>query len=606
MENKKTLGAYIRQRRQELGLTQKEFAERLFVTESAVSKWERGLSYPDITLVREICAVLEVSEHELLTASEDTEARTIQGLARKYLRLVETYRRVQYILYGAILLGCAIGNLASRGRLDWFWIAAAAVMMAASLTLLPALVERHKYAAAIGGFTVSLLLLLLFCALWSAGGWFLQAAPLVLLGLSVFLLPLVLRDLPLPPPFSRMKASLYLCINLGLVLLSLLAWLGQIGLNNFLVASASVLLAFGVLFLPVVLRQLPLSGGWERRKTSLYLVSCTALLLLLLAVCAVVYGGDWFPAAAASALLIFGILCLPVVLRQLPLSGGWEHRKASLYLSSCTALLLLLLAVCAAVYGGNWLPAAAAGVLLAFSILCLPVVLRQLPLSGGWERRKATLYLSSCTALLLLLLAVCAAVYGGSWFPEAAAGVLLGLGAFFLPVFLCQLPLPSPLCRHKAALYGGVESILLILLLAVCAFPGGDWFWMPGLPLALYGLGLPWACLLLIRYVPINRWFKAGGCFAVLAFYQFSFVWVTERLCLLGGYVTEDLHPFGPRPDFSNWTDIRPRSENVMALLTAFFLLLALICCAVGIVRRRRGPAATPPEAAETAEDPQD
>ena len=545
MENKKTLGAYIRQRRQELGLTQKEFAERLFVTESAVSKWERGLSYPDITLVREICAVLEVSEHELLTASEDTEARTIQGLARKYLRLVETYRRVQYILYGAILLGCAIGNLAARSRLDWFWIAAAAVMMAASLTLLPALVERHKYAAAIGGFTVSLLLLLLFCALWSAGGWFLQAAPLVLLGLSVFLLPLVLRDLPLPPPFSRMKASLYLCINLGLVLLSLLAWLGQIGLNNFLVASASVLLAFGVLFLPVVLRQLPLSGGWERRKTTLYLSGCAALLLLLLAVCAAVYGGDWFPAAAASTLLIFGILCLPVVLRQLPLSGGWEHRKATLYLSSCTALLLLLLAVCAAVYGGNWLPAAAAGVLLAFSILCLPVVLR-------------------------------------------------------------QLSLPSPLCRHKAALYGGVESILLILLLAVCAFPGGDWFWMPGLPLALYGLGLPWACLLLIRYVPVNRWLRAGGCFAVLAFYQFSFVWVTERLCLLGGYVTEDLHPFGPRPDFSNWTDIRPRSENVMALLTAFFLLLALICCAVGIVRRSRGPAATPPEAAETAEDPQD
>ena len=55
--------------------------------------------------------------------------------------------------------------------------------------------------------------------------------------------------------------------------------------------AASVLLAFGVLFLPVVLRQLPLSGDWERRKTSLYLVSFTALLVLLIAVCAVVYGG---------------------------------------------------------------------------------------------------------------------------------------------------------------------------------------------------------------------------------------------------------------------------------------------------------------------------
>ncbi len=605
MENKKTLGAYIRQRRQELGLTQREFAQRLFVTESAVSKWERGLSYPDITLVREICAVLEVSEHELLTASEDTEARTVQRLARRYLRLVETYRRIQYILYGAILLGCAIGNLASRGRLDWFWIAAAAVMMAASLTLLPALVERHKYAAAIGGFTVSLLLLLLFCALWSTGGWFLQAAPLVLLGLSVFLLPLVLRDLPLPPPFSRMKASLYLCSNLGLVLLSLLAWLGQIGLNNFLVASASVLLAFGVLFLPVVLRQLPLSGGWERRKATLYLSGCTLLLLLLLAVCNAVYGGDWLPAAAAGVLLAFGVLFLPVLLRQLPLSGGWERRKATLYLSGCTLLLLLLLAVCNAVYGGDWLPAAAAGVLLAFGVLFLPVLLRQLPLSGGWERRKATLYLSGCTLLLLLLLAVCNAVYGGSWLGEAVVSVLLGLGLFLLPVFLRQLPLPSPLCRHKAALYGGVESLLLLLLLAVCAFPDGDWFWMPGLPLALYGLGLPWACLLLIRYAPVNRWFKAGGCFAVLALYQFSLVWVVERLCLLGGYVVEDLHAFGPRPDFSNWTDIRPRSENIMALITAFFLLLALICCAAGIAGRRRRPSAPPPEAAGTAEDPQ-
>lgn len=44
MDNKKTFGAYILQRRRELGMTQKDFAEKLYVTESAVSKWERGVS----------------------------------------------------------------------------------------------------------------------------------------------------------------------------------------------------------------------------------------------------------------------------------------------------------------------------------------------------------------------------------------------------------------------------------------------------------------------------------------------------------------------------------------------------------------------------------
>ena len=45
MEDKKTFGAYILRRRRELGLTQRAFAEKLFVTESAVSKWERGVAF---------------------------------------------------------------------------------------------------------------------------------------------------------------------------------------------------------------------------------------------------------------------------------------------------------------------------------------------------------------------------------------------------------------------------------------------------------------------------------------------------------------------------------------------------------------------------------
>lgn len=46
MESKKTFGEYIRERRRAMGLTQREFAEKLYVTEFAVSKWERGDELP--------------------------------------------------------------------------------------------------------------------------------------------------------------------------------------------------------------------------------------------------------------------------------------------------------------------------------------------------------------------------------------------------------------------------------------------------------------------------------------------------------------------------------------------------------------------------------
>ena len=61
MESKRAFGEYIREKRKGLGLSQRDLAEKLFISESAVSKWERGVSYPDITLVSPLCEVLGVS-----------------------------------------------------------------------------------------------------------------------------------------------------------------------------------------------------------------------------------------------------------------------------------------------------------------------------------------------------------------------------------------------------------------------------------------------------------------------------------------------------------------------------------------------------------------
>lgn len=44
MEKRENFGRYIKEKRKEAGLSQKELATQLFVSESAVSKWERGVS----------------------------------------------------------------------------------------------------------------------------------------------------------------------------------------------------------------------------------------------------------------------------------------------------------------------------------------------------------------------------------------------------------------------------------------------------------------------------------------------------------------------------------------------------------------------------------
>ena len=64
--NKERLGAFIGDCRRELGLTQRELAEKVHVTDKAVSKWERGLSYPDVTLLEPLAAALGLGVEELL------------------------------------------------------------------------------------------------------------------------------------------------------------------------------------------------------------------------------------------------------------------------------------------------------------------------------------------------------------------------------------------------------------------------------------------------------------------------------------------------------------------------------------------------------------
>ena len=62
----KKLGEFLSKRRKELRITQAQLAERLHVTDKAVSRWERGIGLPDINLLEPLSEALDVSVLELL------------------------------------------------------------------------------------------------------------------------------------------------------------------------------------------------------------------------------------------------------------------------------------------------------------------------------------------------------------------------------------------------------------------------------------------------------------------------------------------------------------------------------------------------------------
>lgn len=70
---KKTLGAMIAELRKQHGMTQLELAEKMGVTDKAVSKWERDLSCPDINSIPNLAEILDVSVEELMQIKKEAE-----------------------------------------------------------------------------------------------------------------------------------------------------------------------------------------------------------------------------------------------------------------------------------------------------------------------------------------------------------------------------------------------------------------------------------------------------------------------------------------------------------------------------------------------------
>jgi len=254
-------GRFVVIKRQAMGLTQRDLAERLFVTESAASKWERGLSYPDITLVDALSRELGGSEGELINASDDQVSREIARDALGYRRWKSTIFWTTTLAYVTALVTCFIVNLSVAHSLTWFWIAVTAIAMAFSLTTLPLLRVRPKGWITLGAFVLSITALLTVAWLQNGQGTWLPV-PITAILFAVVLIfgPMWLAGLSLPSPASRHRTV----IALGLDTVALAVLLLVAVRDPFLWVTQALPIAAIALVIPwattLVIRYLPLAG----------------------------------------------------------------------------------------------------------------------------------------------------------------------------------------------------------------------------------------------------------------------------------------------------------------------------------------------------------
>ena len=77
----KTFGEMISSLRKERNMTQNDLAEKMNVTDKAVSKWERNLSCPDVNSIPKLAEILDTTVEELINTQSKKENKKIDEIA---------------------------------------------------------------------------------------------------------------------------------------------------------------------------------------------------------------------------------------------------------------------------------------------------------------------------------------------------------------------------------------------------------------------------------------------------------------------------------------------------------------------------------------------
>lgn len=113
--NQEKIGKFISTKRKEKNLTQEELAEKLGVTNKAVSKWENGKCMPDLSIIQELCSILGISVTALLNGDEETDKLVI-----KLLWIINKLKQFRYAIVGLLVMNLSyqIENLKFLSNLE--------------------------------------------------------------------------------------------------------------------------------------------------------------------------------------------------------------------------------------------------------------------------------------------------------------------------------------------------------------------------------------------------------------------------------------------------------------------------------------------------------
>lgn len=153
--NQAKIGSFIAQCRKEKGLTQAQLAEKLNITDRAVSKWETGRAMPDSSIMLELCEILGITVNDLLSGEVVTVDNYNKELENNLLEMVRQKEQADKrlltfeIITGtsciAVLLGlCVIAAYAQIE--DWLRILLIVIGMVPTIIACPFMIKIEQTA----------------------------------------------------------------------------------------------------------------------------------------------------------------------------------------------------------------------------------------------------------------------------------------------------------------------------------------------------------------------------------------------------------------------------------------------------------------------------